>query len=482
MSQRSARLKKASVLLPLAVLSGAWTVSLTGVDLGAADASRVLAESSTADTTPSDVVSGAVPAAEAPVVPASLSDPVLVTQDKVERAAAMQGAGQRVSPASARSASLTGIPSAALAAYQRAGTVINRADPSCHLSWQLIAALGKVESNHGRYGGNALDAEGAASPGIYGLPLNGTSGTRAIADTDGGQYDRDPRWDRAVGPMQFIPSTWSVVGVDGDGDGVRDPQNVHDAALASAVYLCSGDDDLSTDAGRRSAVFRYNHSTSYVETVLAVMNSYLDGEFTSVPTNTVPSSDTVVTAREPATGGDDAGAGNGKGDGKRDGDQLAVAAGGPGAHGGTQGEQGHSDKHGQVKPGQDDGPTGEPSATTGTTGQEKPATTPIKGSDPKPAPSPSSPKPKPDPKPDPTPEEPEPEVCEPRADELPILEHPDPDAADDPATPEDERCLVDPDAVEPTPTPTPSETPTESAPAQETKQPTPESTAPSTTP
>jgi hypothetical protein len=87
--------------------------------------------------------------------------------------------------------------------------------------------------------------------------------------------------------MQFIPSTWSVVGVDADGDGVRNPQDVDDAALGTAVYLCSGSDDLGTDQGRQSAVFRYNHSQSYVDLVLAIMDAYLQGDFTSIPNGTV---------------------------------------------------------------------------------------------------------------------------------------------------------------------------------------------------
>ena len=87
--------------------------------------------------------------------------------------------------------------------------------------------------------------------------------------------------------MQFIPSTWSVVGVDADGDGVRNPQDIDDAALGTAVYLCSGSDDLGTDAGRRAAVFRYNHSQSYVDLVLAIMDAYLQGDFTSIPNGTV---------------------------------------------------------------------------------------------------------------------------------------------------------------------------------------------------
>ena len=165
--------------------------------------------------------------------------------------------------------------------------------PGCHLSWQLIAAIGRVESDHGRTTGNTLDAQGVAPPGIFGPPLNGADGTSRIADTDAGQYDADSTWDRAVGPMQFIPSTWSVVGVDADGDGQRNPQDVDDSALATAVYLCSGGDDLNTTAGQQAAVLRYNHSQPYVDLVLSIMNAYLDGEFTSVP-NGVTSAGYIV--------------------------------------------------------------------------------------------------------------------------------------------------------------------------------------------
>jgi hypothetical protein len=180
-------------------------------------------------------------------------------------------------------ASTSGIPSAALAAYQRAETVINSADKSCNLTWQLVAAIGRVESNHGRANGNQLNADGVATPGIYGLALNGKHHTSVIRDTDAGQFDDDATYDRAVGPMQFIPSTWSVVGVDADGDAQRNPQDIDDSALATAVYLCSGNDDLATTKGQHAAVYRYNHSSAYVDLVLSIMNAYMDGDFTSVP-------------------------------------------------------------------------------------------------------------------------------------------------------------------------------------------------------
>jgi hypothetical protein len=170
-----------------------------------------------------------------------------------------------------------GIPARALEAYQRAATLVDAADPGCRIDWALIAAIGKVESNHGRYGGNGIDSDGTVRPGIYGIPLNGANSTAVIHDSDGGTLDRDTTWDRAVGPMQFIPSTWRTVGVDANGDGRKDPQNMTDAATATAVYLCSGPGDLSTESDARSAVLRYNQSDAYADQVLAIAQGYRGG-------------------------------------------------------------------------------------------------------------------------------------------------------------------------------------------------------------
>ncbi len=178
----------------------------------------------------------------------------------------------------ARYAALEAIPVRALSAYQRAETVMRSADPSCGITWQLIAAIGKVESNHGRFGGALMTADGVVHPAILGPRLTGHQQTSRITDTDAGLLDRDTTYDRAVGPMQFIPSTWTVVGVDGDNDGRRDPQDIDDASLATGVYLCSGADDLTTTAGQRAAVHRYNHSESYVDLVLQIMAGYLTAD------------------------------------------------------------------------------------------------------------------------------------------------------------------------------------------------------------
>lgn len=263
---RTGRGQKVMAIVPLAVLSAAWTASIAGV--GASTAS--------AGTEPEvRLPDGTAVPTQAIKAPASVSPSGGVAP----------GVGRHSARAVA-TASTSGIPAAALAAYQRAETVINAADKSCNLPWQLVAAIGRVESDHGRTNGNSLDADGVAQPGIYGIALDGTKGTARIADTDAGQFDNDTRFDRAIGPMQFIPSTWSVVGVDADGDGDRNPQDIDDAALASAVYLCSGDDDLSETSGQRAAVYRYNHSSSYVDLVMSIYDAYLDGEFTSVPNGT----------------------------------------------------------------------------------------------------------------------------------------------------------------------------------------------------
>ncbi|MCR6030013.1 hypothetical protein GGQ22_00965 [Nocardioides sp. zg-579] len=296
-AKRFGRWQRATALVPLAVLSTAWTASLAGVGAPVTVAAETPVSRSLPDGT-------SVPT-EAIEAPASVS-----SGSTGSVAPGVEGDTSEV----VRTASTNAIPSAALAAYQRAETVINSADETCNLSWQLVAAIGRVESDHGRYGGNSLDDEGVARPGIYGIALNGKNNTKAIRDTDAGQFDNDAVWDRAVGPMQFIPSTWSVVGVDSDGDSQRNPQDIDDAALATAVYLCSGGDDLSTDSGQRAAVFRYNHSNSYVSLVLGIMEAYLEGDFMSIPNGTVAAG-VIAPSPAPVAPGPGQGSADGPGSG-----------------------------------------------------------------------------------------------------------------------------------------------------------------------
>ncbi|HEU4896358.1 MAG TPA: hypothetical protein VFX88_02160, partial [Actinomycetota bacterium] len=124
------------------------------------------------------------------------------------------------------------IPALALRAYREAAAWAAGFDPGCRLSWTVLAGIGRIESNHGMFGGAAtrFSAAGAVSPRITGPPLNG-NGVASIPDSDGGRWDGDSTWDRAVGPMQFIPTTWRSLGRDGNGDRVADPNNLFDAAV-----------------------------------------------------------------------------------------------------------------------------------------------------------------------------------------------------------------------------------------------------------
>ncbi|WAL63964.1 lytic transglycosylase domain-containing protein [Amycolatopsis cynarae] len=187
-----------------------------------------------------------------------------------------------------------GLPDVAFAAYRSAAAILAGTSPRCGLNWSTLAAIGRVESDHGRYGGSRLYSDGTVAPAIRGVVLDGSAGTARIGDTDGGGFDGDRVFDRAVGPMQFIPSTWRAYASDGNGDGRADPDNIFDAALAAARYLCAGGEDLGNPDGLRAAVLRYNHSQSYVDMVVALDASYRAG---AAPVVVVP-----VTAQKAPTG------------------------------------------------------------------------------------------------------------------------------------------------------------------------------------
>jgi membrane-bound lytic murein transglycosylase B len=167
------------------------------------------------------------------------------------------------------------IPRLFLDAYQRAASTLQREQPQCRVGWPAIAAIGKIESDHGRFRGAQTTLNGDPVPPIVGIRLDG-SNSAVITDTDGGLLDGDPEFDRAVGPMQFIPSSWKAVARDGNGDGNTDPHNAYDAALGTAGYLCRAvpAGGLDVDEGLRPAFFSYNHSDAYVESVLGWQRTY----------------------------------------------------------------------------------------------------------------------------------------------------------------------------------------------------------------
>ena len=175
-----------------------------------------------------------------------------------------------------------GIPPVAAGAYVHAARHLAAIDPGCGLKWWLVAGIGYVESGHAASGGSGSAGwNGVARPPIIGPVLDGSGGYAAIHDTDNGVYDGDKRWDRAVGPMQFLPSTW---GRWGHGD----PENIVAAADATARYLCASGGDLSTPRGMALAVFSYNHSFDYVRLVMSVGARYAGIDPSSLGVNQLP--------------------------------------------------------------------------------------------------------------------------------------------------------------------------------------------------
>ncbi|MEQ4719732.1 lytic transglycosylase domain-containing protein [Nonomuraea sp. B19D2] len=103
------------------------------------------------------------------------------------------------------------------------------------LSWTVLAAIGQVESSHGRNNG--------------------------------------PSSAGALGPMQFMPATWKHYGVDGDGDGKRDIWSPYDAVPGAANYLCANGAGQGGEKLRK-AIWFYNHSWDYVNKVMGIAQAY----------------------------------------------------------------------------------------------------------------------------------------------------------------------------------------------------------------
>jgi membrane-bound lytic murein transglycosylase B len=173
-----------------------------------------------------------------------------------------------------RMSRVTNIPQRALEAYANAHAVMAATHPNCRITWVTLAAIAAVESKHGGFEGRTLEPDGRPSSPIIGIPLNGAPGVKAIADTDNGILDGDKIWDHAVGPFQFIPSTWAKWRADGNGDGITDPQNIDDASLAAAQYLCADNRNLSSGDGWLRAILSYNDSLDYAQEVYGFAQGY----------------------------------------------------------------------------------------------------------------------------------------------------------------------------------------------------------------
>ncbi|TDQ51415.1 lytic transglycosylase domain-containing protein [Actinorugispora endophytica] len=168
----------------------------------------------------------------------------------------------------------TGIPRRALQGYAGAQLRLMEEQPGCRVSWPTLAAIGEVESSHGTHAGGEIADDGTTTVRVLGIPLDGTRGTAAIPDSDGGRLDGDTEWDRAVGPMQFIPETWAIWGTAADG-GDADPHDIDDAALTAARYLCADGRVLTTSDGWWAGILSYNRSEEYGNDVLDVAGDYV---------------------------------------------------------------------------------------------------------------------------------------------------------------------------------------------------------------
>ncbi|PUA79885.1 lytic murein transglycosylase [Nocardioides currus] len=169
-----------------------------------------------------------------------------------------------------RTATAAGIPLPALTAYARASML---APEGCRIGWTTLAGIGWVESQHGTIGDRTLGRDGHSSRPILGPALDGRDFAAVPSTPESATWHGDAKWDHAVGPMQFIPSTWHTWRADGDGDGVADPNDIDDAARAAAGYLCRSGDLMSGDTWSR-AIFSYNHSADYVLNVYSAADTY----------------------------------------------------------------------------------------------------------------------------------------------------------------------------------------------------------------
>lgn len=233
---------------------------------------------------------------EASLAPVALSPDGLstnVTDAEVaagESVAAGALGGQLAAPAGADRQ----VPLTALVAYRRAEASLAVEKPSCHLPWWLLAGIARVESDHAD--GRNVDPNGNVTPVIRGPRLDGSVlDTRMVLDTDQGMFDQDQQYDRAMGTMQFVPGTWRLAGRDGNGDGTVSQDNVYDAALSAAGYLCSEGADLATGKGLAATVLRYNNRPAYLSDVLA-WGTYYRSTLTPAPQAPAPPSTATVPA------------------------------------------------------------------------------------------------------------------------------------------------------------------------------------------
>ena len=193
-------------------------------------------------------------------------EPLRVMADELRRTAPVVGTD------------LTGVT---LDAYWRASK--QAVAEGCFVPWQLLAGIGRAETNHGTGTGGKVLASGQMTKPDIGVALDGGPGVQRILDSDGGVWDNDPVFDRAFGAMQFIPWSWARFGRDGNGDGISDPNNLYDGALTAVSYICRFGPDITTLASIRKVIFKYNAANWYVDRVVGFMTPYVQAAIPDTP-------------------------------------------------------------------------------------------------------------------------------------------------------------------------------------------------------
>jgi hypothetical protein len=204
------------------------------------------------------------------VQPSGLA-PVPQSAPAAPAAAQASGASQVDDVWLAKTAARAGIPIPALRAYADAQLA---APARCGIGWTTLAGIGWVESQHGTLDGRRVTEDGHSSKPILGPELDGDPFAAIPATPQSTAWHGNPDWDHAVGPMQFIPSTWKQWGTDGDADGIADPNDLDDAARTAVAYLCADGHDLGTGTGWSNAIFSYNHDAAYVANVHHAATTY----------------------------------------------------------------------------------------------------------------------------------------------------------------------------------------------------------------
>jgi cell wall-associated NlpC family hydrolase len=139
----------------------------------------------------------------------------------------------------------TGVPAALEQVPADQLEVMRQTSLRTGIPWQVFAAIAKVESGFG--------------------------------------VNMGPSSAGAIGYCQFLPSTWEAYGVDGNGDGVADPNDFRDCIPAAAAYLQAS----GAPADLRTALYAYNHSWAYVDKILAYASGYGYAHSSSIPTKAV---------------------------------------------------------------------------------------------------------------------------------------------------------------------------------------------------